>query len=340
MSVTITSRVPGKTDSGEPVYEYLMSSDSLSLTLLNFGARLCSLKYLPAHKKPVETILGYSNWEAYLHDEDYLGALIGPVANRIGGAEFVLGEKNFQLDQNEYPNHLHGGKTAFHNQCWDVHIESDGLILSRLFKDGEGGYPGNRRVSVKVQIEDAILRLSYEATTDSDTVFSICHHPYFNFGEQETVLDHKLVIHADTFLPVAPGGLPADNPITVTGSAFDFRQGNTLRAGLARGEEQCAIAGGFDHCYALDAMPTGDLRPAAEISCDAAGVAMTLSTTAPGMQFYSGNGLTPKYKGLCLETQGWPDAVNHPTFPTVQLTAGETYRSMSVFKFKSLEAIS
>jgi aldose 1-epimerase len=227
---------------------------------------------------------------------------------------------------------------------WEAGELTDGLQLSYLSKDGEEGYPGNVQATVNYRLTAANeLRLEYHATTDRQTIINLTNHSYFNLAGGGTILDHELMIDAENFIPVGKGLIPTGEIRGIRGTPMDFTSATRIGARIRDDYEQLQQAGGYDHNFVLR-QGADRFRLAATIHEPASGRVMEVSTTQPGMQFYSGNfldgsivgkGGVPyvRNSGCCFETQHFPDSPNHPAFPSVVLKPGEQYQHTTIFKF-------
>ncbi|HWA16025.1 MAG TPA: aldose epimerase family protein, partial [Gemmatimonadales bacterium] len=285
-----------------------------------------------------DVLLGYATLAQYRTGTHYLGATIGRVANRIGGAAFELDGRRYHLTPNEPPNHLHGGVAGFDKRVWHVEV-LPGVTAVRceyMSEDGEEEYPGRLDTSVLFTLTDANeLSISYSARSDEATPVNLTNHAYFNLAGAGTVLDHELTLMASSYTPTGPGLLPTGELRSVSGTPFDFRAPTTLGARLAQ------VPGGYDHHFVVDG---NGLRLAAQVREPASGRVMEVWTTSAGLQVYDGTFLDGKGKGgevygphsgFTLETQGYPDAVNRPEFPSIILQPGQTWRHETVFRFST-----
>ena len=340
MAVQITSRPYGRSAFGEEATLWRVESEALIFEVLDYGATLRSLLVQDAAGGWADVVLGYDTLADYEKWNGYLGAVVGRVCNRIGGAAFELNGVCYPLYRNDGPNHLHGGQRGFDKYVWSVEPLPDGLRLSRTSPDGEEGYPGTMRVSVSYRIEGRGLRLDYEAVSDRDTLCNLTNHSYFNLNGAGSALGHTLQIFADAVTERGPGLIPTGALLPVRGTKFDFSAPKMLAHDLPGTDAAALHESGYDDNFCL----SGDgLRPAAVLTGDKSGIAMTVLTTTPGMQVYTANFLAPRpgksgaqYRegdAVCLETQFYPDAVHHANFPSPVLRAGETYRQTTIFRF-------
>ncbi|MCR9227864.1 MAG: galactose mutarotase [Flavobacteriaceae bacterium] len=299
-----------------------------------------------------DIVLGFENLDQYLDGNPYFGALIGRYGNRIAGGQFSLDGETYKLATNDGDNHLHGGEKGFDKVVWQGEAKntSKGAVLELTYtsKDGEEGYPGKLDVKVTYTLTDNNeLDIQYEAVTDKSTVVNLTQHSYFNLSGQlsEPVLDHKIYLNADTYLPVDQGLIPTGEFREVVGTPFDFTESKSIGEEIDAQNEQLGLGGGYDHCWVLNETEK-DLGLAASAHHPETGRFLEVYTNEPGIQFYSGNfldgtlpsktgGTYVKRSGFCLETQHYPDSPNQPDFPSVRLNPAETYSSRTIFKLST-----
>jgi aldose 1-epimerase len=322
-----------------------------SVDIATYGGIVVALRVPDRGGRLGDVVLGHDSLEGYLRSPGpYLGALVGRFANRIAGGRFTLDGREHQLARNEGPNHLHGGTRGFDKVVWSARAaetpRGPSLELSRLSPDGEEGYPGNLSVSVAFTLsEDDALHVEAEATTDRPTLCSLTHHDYWNLDGGPDVLGHVLTIRAGRFTPVGPGLIPTGELRAVGGTPMDFTRPTAVGARIGDADEQLRLGRGYDHNYALDGDGGGPAL-AARLEGPGSGRVLEVLTTEPGLQLYSGNTLDgtvagkggrihgPR-SGLCLETQRFPDAPHHPTFPSAVLRPGERYRATTIYRFSA-----
>lgn len=324
---------------------FLKNKNGIEVAITNYGARIVGLSVPDKNGHPVDVVTGFDSIDGYLSaKEPYHGAIVGRYANRIARGQFSLDGKQYQLDINNAPNHLHGGIDGFHQQVWTVSEHNGPAIrLSHFSPDGEAHYPGNMQVEVFYELTDKNeLIIHYQAGTDADTVINLTSHPFFNLnGQGQTnILDHVLQIEADEYTPVDESLIPV-SVAPVEGTAFDFRTPHTIGKYIDEKDDQLKYGCGYDHNVVLRG---SGLRPAARVTGDRTGIVMEVLTDQPAMQLYSGNymkgehtikyGLVDKFRmAFCLETQHYPDSPNHPSFPTTLLKPGEVFRSQTIYRF-------
>ena len=333
----------GKTASGEEVSLFTLDNGRGSfVNILDYGCTVQSIVVPDRTGTPTDVCLGYDTIEDYEKNPGYLGAVVGRVANRIGGARFSLNGIEYLLAANNGPNHLHGGIKGFDKFVWDAEETSEGLRFSRTSPDGEEGYPGTLEVAVTVLFNDRNeLSVHYEASSDADTAVNLTNHSYFSLDGSDSVLGHALKVYADAFTENDENTLPTGKIINVKGTPFDFTEPKEIGCDIGRDDGQLRICGGYDHNFILRSGPV--MHPAAELYAPESGIGLAVSTTKPGMQVYTANFLEGAYgKGgricgrrsaVCLETQYFPDALNHSEFPSPILRKGEKYDHTTVYRF-------
>lgn len=327
------------------VHEYKLtdSSSQIEAYFIAHGATLTRLFVPDREGNLADILLGCSSADAYLEPHPHFNSLVGRFANRIANASFVLDGKTYLLDRNEGTNHIHGGRRGFGACEWEVtRVGATFIVFTLVSPDGDMGYPGEMRVTVRYELEDACLTYFVQAIADAPTPINITTHHYFNLlGRQGTSIDnHVIQIAADAFLPIDRASLPTGDPLSVVNTPFDLREPVAIKnACSAVNHPQMDLVGGFDHTFILDE----NARPQCRVTEPESGRTLELSTTEPGVQFYTTNSLDfpggkdgthyRRHQGFCLEPQHFPDSPNQPQFPSSILRPGETYRSQSQFKF-------
>lgn len=335
---------------GRIVNEYtLVNANGMTMKVINYGGIITMLTAPDRNGKFEDVVLGYESLPDYLTKNMFFGALIGRYGNRIARGKFSLDGIEFSLDTNNGPNHLHGGEGGFDRVYWNIAPvkASDGvsLKLSYLSRDMEEGYPGNLAVEVYYTLtNDNKLRIEYNASTDKKTIVNLTQHSYFNLsGGRRDILDHELFINADKFLPDDATLIPTGELRAVAGTPFDFRKPFIIGARINDNDEQLKIGNGYDHTWVLN-KSQDRLNRAAVLYDKQTGRELTVTTTEPGIQVYSGNFLNKELigkngfindfrTGICLETQHFPDSPNKPEFPSVILNPGEKYLTETVYSF-------
>jgi len=341
----------GKTPSGAAVELYtLRNKHGMEAHIATYGGIVTALTAPDRRGQYADVVLGFDKLDDYIaHPAPFFGAMVGRYANRIAHAQFTLDGVIYNLVANDGPNALHGGPVGFDKVVWQVSQADIGpkgprLVLMHTSPDGDQGYPGALRVTATYTLqEDDALRLDYAATTDRDTIVNLTQHSYFNLRGHGDVLGHLLQINADRYTPVDDTEIPTGELRPVAGTPFDFRQPTAIGAHIDDADPQIRIGHGYDHNWVLR-KSAGALGLAATVYEPETGRVLEVSSSAPGLQFYSANGLDGSLKGkggatlarrsgLALEAESYPDSPNQPKFPSVILKAGKTYHNTIVFRF-------
>lgn len=334
----MTPELFGISPKGEDVHRVTISGGGLTANIMTWGAIIQDLR-LEGHDAPL--VLGFENYPDYPAYSSYFGATPGRCANRIAGGSFELNGQTVQLECNEKGiNHLHGGSDGYGKSIWKIaNLGEDFVIMEITDPAGRAGYPGTCVTRAHFTLkEGGCLSIVYETKTDAPTPVNICNHSYFNLDGSADILDHELMIDAASYLPTDERQIPTGETPDVTDTAFDFRKARAVRC-LEDGEQVL-----YDHNFCLSSERVAK-RKVATVKSSVSGVTMDVSTTEPGVQFYSAfklnvpvEGLSGHqygpFAGLCLETQVWPDAVNHPCFPNAILNPGETLRQETDYIFR------
>lgn len=337
----------GKTKSGIEVYRYwLENTKGMRAGIINYGAVLVNLLVPDRSGNAADVVLGFDTLEPYFDNGSFFGAVIGPNANRVGGASFVLNGKCYQLDVNDRQNNLHSHKDlGYHKRVWEAIEEEDGVRFSLEDQDGSMGFPGNKKVQVTYRLtEDNELKIQYEAFSDKDTIINLTNHTYFNLAghDQGQICDHVLELKASAYTPVTPGLIPTGEIVSVKGTPFDFLKAKRVGDEIDADDEQLKIAGGYDHNWVLDG-ESGTVRQFASVTEPVSGRCLKAYTDLPGVQFYAGNFIGRQTgkggtvydvrSGLCLETQYFPDTANKPAFPKAVFGPDRAYKSTTIYQF-------
>lgn len=298
-----------------------------------------------------DVVLGYDTLDSYLHSSPYFGALIGRYGNRIAKGRFLLSGQAYTLAVNNAPNSLHGGLKGFDKVVWTVAQaavtrEGPQLTLTYLSRDGEEGFPGNLHVTaVYTLTEENALRLDYTATTDKDTVINLTQHSYFNLRGHGDVLGHVVKINSARFTPVDSTLIPTGELRSVIGTPFDFQKPTAIGARIDQSDDQLKFAKGYDHNWVIDRSGPG-IAVQATVYEPETGRVLEVSSTEPGLQFYSGNFLDGTLTGkggwiygfrnaFAVEPQHFPDSPNHANFPTTVLRPGDIYKNAIIYRFSA-----
>lgn len=336
---------------GKPVKLYWLKNGDLQMAMTNYGARIVGLWAPDKNGNMIDIIIGRGSTKAYVDGpESYFGATIGRVGNRIAKGKFKVEGKEYSIKPNNNANALHGGENGFQDKVWEANQPNDyTLVLQYTSPDGEEGFPGELAAKVTYSlIDDHTLKIEYEATTDKTTVVNLTNHAYFNLnGEGSgTILDHKMQIFAEEFTPVDKGLIPIGELRKVEGTPFDFTSPHTIGERIDADNEQLKFGGGYDHNFVLGSQRSDGMNHAAKVVGDKSGILMQVYTEEPGVQFYTGNFMDSKNTlksgakdekrtAFCLETQHFPDAPNHPDFPSIELKPGETYHTVTEYRFST-----
>ena len=338
----VTKASFGATPDGRLVDVWTLRAGGYAAQVLTYGGILRSLT-VPAPGGSRDIVLGCETLEDYERQDKYLGALVGRVANRIGGAAFELNGKSYHLAANSGPNCLHGGVRGFNQAVWQAREVDGSLVLTHVSPDGDEGFPGTLEVRVTYSLTaDGVLRLDYWAQSDAETLCNLTNHSYFNLlgHDAGTLAGQQVEIFADAITQTDENSTPTGALLPVEGTPFDLRRPRDFLEGLAMDHPQLALGNGYDHNFALHTAPFSPLSLAARVS--GGGLVLECLTTQPGLQLYTANYLdgTPGKGGasygprsaFCLETQSWPDAIHHASFPSPVLRAGELYRHTTVYR--------
>jgi aldose 1-epimerase len=324
----------------------LKNSQGMVVTLTNYGAKIVSVFVPGKDGELADVVLGFRSVADYQKYGASHGATVGPYANRIAGASFVVDGQLYNLPKNNNGFCIHSGPDSFYRQVWDAVMKDNAVEMTILSPDGEWGFPGNKTVKVTFSLNDQNeLQIDYEATTDKPTHFNLTNHSYFNLkGEGNgDILDHIATIHSSEITMVDPMMIPTGEIISVAGTDLDFTSPHSFRERIDAGHPLLVSAKGYDFNYII-AKKEGEMGFAASVLDPESGRFMEVLTTEPAVQLYTGNNLkgTETGKkgvtygprtGFCFETQHYPDSPNHPGFPSTLLQPGDTLRSSTVFRF-------
>lgn len=339
----------GKAEDGAAIDIYTLTNrNGLEARIMTLGGTLVGLRAPDRSGKLGDVVLGFDSLAPYLAGHPFFGSLVGRYGNRIDGGIFELEGQRYELELNDGPNHLHGGSAGFDKVIWQAEPQLAGgasVVLSHTSPAGAGNYPGNLAVTVTYTLtDDNGLQIDYRASTDRPTVLNLTNHAYFNLAGAGTILDHLVEIAADRFLPVNANLIPSGERRPVRGTPMDFCVPTRVGAHIFDDDEQLRLAnGGYDHTWVLSER-SRPLALAARVLEETSGREMTVLTTQPGVQFYTGNFLDgslqgkngqvySKHTGLCLETQHFPNSPNQPDFPSTLLRPGEIYQQTTVYRF-------
>ena len=337
---------------GKNVALYTLQEADLTMQVTNFGARVVSLWTPDKAGNQEDIVLGYNNLENYVNNpgERFLGAVVGPYANRIAKGTYTIGDQTYNFPQNNHGQTLHGGLKGLDMVVWDVDtVTANSIVLSYLHPDGQDGMPGNLKIQMTYTLtSENEFRVDYLAQTDKATHVNISHHSFFNLnGEGNgTINDHVLYINASKTTPVDSVLIPTGEIASVEGTPFDFREPKAIGQDLEVENEQLKNGAGYDHNWVLDRSTESELEMAASVWEPVSGRYMEVWTDQPALQFYGGNffdgttagkyGRTLNYReSIALETQKYPDTPNHSHFPSTLLNPGENYTHVCVYRFST-----
>jgi aldose 1-epimerase len=339
---------------GSPVsLYYIHNSRGMRAALTNYGARMVGLQVPDRQGRITDILLGFDSLAGYLRStEVFFGPVVGRFGNRIAGGRFTLDGKTYQLDINNAPNTLHGGRDGFHSRAWVAsQTDSQSVRFTYTAADGEGGFPGRLTVSVTYRLTDSNeLDMQYEWSADRRTIANITNHNFWNLNGEGSgpIAGHRLSVLASRYTPVDSTLIPVGiAPVKQT--PFDFTRPRPIGDSLGSAHVQMAYGHGYDHNFVLDKSAPDSLERAAVVEGDRSGIVMEIFTTEPGLQFYGGNfmqsanrlksGARDEYRtAFCLETQHFPDAPNQQAFPSTVVEPGRVYRSRTLHRFSTGQA--
>lgn len=338
----------GTTTSGEKIYLYsLENKRGMKAQVINYGAILVNLFVPDKDGKLGDVVLGYDKLEDYYINGSNYGATIGPNANRIANASFVLEGVTYKLDINDGANNLHShADLGYHKKVWEVTEGENSISFELEAPDGELGFPGNKKITVTYTLsEDNELTIHYHGTSDKNTIINMTNHTYFNLAGHEAgeINDHILTLNASNYTPVVAGAIPTGEIAAVADTPMDFTKPRRIGDDIDADFEQLKLTGGYDHNWVLDG-EEGTLRHIATVEEPGTGRIMKTYTDLPGVQFYAGNFMAKetgkenvtydRRYGLCLETQYYPDTANQSSFPSAVFGPDRIYDTTTIYKFE------
>lgn len=347
-TTSVTKEAFGKMPDGTAIDIYTLKDGQIEARIMTFGAILVSLKAPDRGGKAGDVVLGYDSLDGYAGgNKGFLGAIVGRYANRIAHGTFMLNGKTYSVPKNDGENSLHGGTRGFDKVVWQGAVIENGVELTYVSQDGDQGYPGTLKATVRYTLRGNALHIDYSATTTADTVVNITNHSYFNLAGAGNgdILGEQIKLNASRYTPIDNTLIPTGELAQVAGTPFDFRKATAIGERINADNEQIRFGKGYDHNWVLDSAGR-KLAEAAEVYDSGSGRVLQVWTTQPGIQFYSGNFLDGtitgkggkmygQRSGFCLETQHFPDSPNHPSFPTTELKAGARYHSVTEFRFST-----
>ncbi len=335
----VSKRKFGVLNDGREVYCWSVENEEgIKVEILDYGATIRTIIVPDRNGNATDVVLGYDTIEEYVSNSGCFGAAIGRFANRIRAGKFTLNGKEYTVAVNNGPNHLHGGIIGYNRMIWDVKDENGALVCYLTSPDGDEGYPGKLDVKITYSLNGTALEIHYEAVCDKDTITNLTNHSYFNLNGKGNVNDQYLLINADEFTPNDLNCLPTGEILSVKGTCMDFLDFHKIGERADCDEEYVKPYKGYDGNLNLNGN-----KPSCIAFSDESGIKMTVETTEPGVQLYTGNKIGErngkngvKYgirSGFCLETQHYPDCINHPEWPSCVLKAGEKFDSTTVYAF-------
>lgn len=323
----------------------LTNRSGMSVAVSNLGAALVKVLVPDRDGRMADVVLGFDRAEDYLKNPSFFGVVIGPSANRIAGASFEIEGRTYQLDVNDGMNNLHSHREkGYHKRVWTAAAEEDSVIFT-LRDDKSMGFPGNKEISVRYTLtEENELKLHYHGKSDSKTILNLTNHTYFNLDGHDSgsMEEHELWLGASRYTPVVQGAIPTGEIASVEGTPMDFTTSKKVGRDIREDFEQLGLTGGYDHNWVIDGWD-GSLRHIATVKAPGSGRVMKAFTTLPGVQFYAGNFIEEQKgkggavydarRGLCLETQYFPDTIHHPDFPSCVFGGEREYDSETVYQF-------
>ena len=330
----------GTLPNGEISHLYTISCGPLTAKISDLGATLVQLHVPDRNGKTADVVLGFDDPAAYIASGTFLGATVGRNANRVKNACFVLNNTTWSMPANEGQNNLHSGPNCYKNRMWNVILHTENTItLSLHSPHGDQGMPGNADIQVTYTLEQDGIRITYDAMSDRDTVFNFTNHSYFNLAghdQAQKAMDQLLTLPARFFNPADSESIPTGELRSVEGTPMDFRSPKPIGRDINEDYDALNLQGGYDHNFEVFC------NPCAILTDPESGREMAVYTDCPGVQFYSANytdeigkggARYPKRSAICLETQFYPDAVNHPEWPQPIYKAGEKYHSETKYCF-------
>ena len=334
----------------KPVSLFTLTNDNgMAVKITNYGGIVTAILVPDRDGNFANVVAGFESIDDYVKDGAFLGALVGPYANRIANGRFTIGDTVYELEQNSGTNNLHSASAGINKKCWQVVTDSNDtvatLTLSLDCADGEGGFPGTRHIEAVYALNnDNELLLTMTVNSTAKSPLSLTSHSYFNLAGSGDVLAHKVMINAGRFTPVGPEFVPTGELQEVSGTPFDFRKLKPVGQDIGADDAQIRAGSGYDHNFVLDTFPADEDEPAAQVVDETSGRVMTVWTNTPGIQFYSANGLsgasgdTATFTddgALCLEPQAFPDTPNQPSFPLGWVEPGEAHVTRIKYGFST-----
>lgn len=347
INMAIAKREFGTTTEGNPITLYsIKNKNGIVANIINFGAILVNLYVPDKNGNLKDVVLGYDCAYYYFGNWNMFGAIIGPSANRVSNAKFIIDGIVYEIADNNFGNNLHSDfGMGYHKKLWNTETKENSIILSLTDADGSMGFPGNRKVQVTYTLsDDNELKIDYYVTSDKKTLINMTNHSYFNLEGHDsgTIENHEVQINASYYTPVNEFFIPTGELAEVEGTPFDFRVMKSVKKDIDSDNTQIKYAGGYDHNWVIDDYD-GTVKKVAIAKAPVSGITMEVYTDQQGIQFYTANGIgkhTGKAgaeydlrRGLCFETQAFPDSVNKDNFPDVIYGPDRPYKTTTIYKF-------
>ena len=325
----------------------LINDEGMEVTSIDYGCIITKVIVPDKNGQRENVVLGFDSLEEYKKHSPYFGAVVGRFAGRIKCANFELDGRTYQLERNNNGHHLHGGEKGFDKVIWSSEIISGenetSVVYTYMSSDGEEGYPGNLKMKVTYTLSNVNeFSISYEAVSDKKTLLNVTNHSYFNLSGdlKRDILDHELTLKSESFLELDKELIPTGHILSVKGTPFDFKEGRYIQDGVGSLHVQNILAGnGYDHPFLLSDNHNQEII----LKDDESGRTLTIETDQHAVVLYTGTQMASdfdirgvksrKYLGLCLETQGLPDSIHHPHFPSNILDKDEVFRSTTKYRF-------
>ncbi len=336
----------GKTTNGQTASLYSLENDHIKIAISDYGASLVELWVRDSQNRFTDIILGYEDVTGYEQDQGYyIGCNVGRCANRIHNAEFSLNGATYPLDKNQGENTLHSGFHPYSKRFWTVDEADDTKIrFSLLSPDKDQGFPGNLHLTITYLLVDNTLKILYDGLSDADTILNMTHHSYFNLNGHGNgnILNHKVQICADTFVPIHANLIPDGSVRDVDHTPMDFRQFKILGKEIDTDYDQLNYAKGYDQTWCINEYDAS-LKEAVVVYSEDSGITMSISTDYPGIQMYTANFLNKTLgkdgkhydirEGVCFEPQFYPDAIHHAAYPQPILKAQQPFHKEILYHF-------
>lgn len=342
----VTVKEFGKTADGQEAKLYTLTNDAgASIAVTDFGAALVSVIVPDKDGVMTDVVLGYDNAAGYEAGTASIGATVGRSANRIGGASVEINGVIYELEKNDNENNLHSGTKYYNKRFWKAAVVENNKVTFVLQSPaGDQGYPGSLEMEVTYELtEETEVRLTYHAIPDADTVINMTNHSYFNLNGHDSgdILGHRVTMDADFYTRTTEKSIPTGEYVDVTGTPMDFRKERVLGADIDADYEATKFGFGYDHNWVLK--NEGKFAKVAKAEGDKTGIVMEVYTDLPGVQVYTANFLDkepgkegasyPRRAAVCFETQQFPDAIHHADFPSPIVRAGESYDTVTAYRF-------